>query len=230
MTLVYSIVEHSSSDMASLGEVETVSAMVDAVLSSQADIGSLVPALKAVGDSIKTLQKLLVAFGAIECVTASLSKHSDIAAVQTSGLRALGFLMQMSPSNAVLPEKSPEVAVQPPSSDSCSPIIGILSNEICRLQSALKIQRCQLLSARNNGSVLAERVKVKMEHEEDNTRLECTICNDAETCMMFLPCRHACVCDGCDKRLKVMDYNCPQCRAPVHASVRFFLSGEARSA
>jgi len=45
----------------------------------------------------------------------------------------------------------------------------------------------------------------------------CAVCRDEEKCVLFLPCRHVCVCETCRGRLR--PYRCPMCQEPVQQHV-----------
>lgn len=61
-----------------------------------------------------------------------------------------------------------------------------------------------------------------MEDEEDWSEegkgKECVVCQNAPVNRVLLPCRHACVCDGCVHRFQ----HCPICRAFVLESFALF--------
>lgn len=45
----------------------------------------------------------------------------------------------------------------------------------------------------------------------------CSVCRDAKKTVLFLPCNHVCVCEGCRERLR--PYRCPICQEPVQSHV-----------
>lgn len=45
----------------------------------------------------------------------------------------------------------------------------------------------------------------------------CVVCRDAEKAVLFKPCLHVCVCEGCRGRLR--PYRCPICQEPVREHV-----------
>ncbi|XP_077242861.1 putative BOI-related E3 ubiquitin-protein ligase 3 [Tasmannia lanceolata] len=65
------------------------------------------------------------------------------------------------------------------------------------------------------GRMLDEVVKDKGEY---NNR--CRNCGEGESCVLFLPCRHLCLCTGCGSTLHI----CPICRSNKNASVHINMS------
>eukprot|EP00931_Biecheleriopsis_adriatica_P024947 TRINITY_DN15434_c0_g1_i2.p1 TRINITY_DN15434_c0_g1~~TRINITY_DN15434_c0_g1_i2.p1 ORF type:complete len:296 (-),score=82.23 TRINITY_DN15434_c0_g1_i2:183-1070(-) len=45
----------------------------------------------------------------------------------------------------------------------------------------------------------------------------CAVCRDAKKEVLFLPCQHLCVCEGC--RVKLRPYRCPMCQVPVQSHI-----------
>jgi len=59
----------------------------------------------------------------------------------------------------------------------------------------------------------SQSTKVRL-HEELEHQL-CVVCRDAKKSVLFKPCHHVCVCDGCRGRLR--PYRCPICQVPVQS-------------
>lgn len=49
--------------------------------------------------------------------------------------------------------------------------------------------------------------------------LECVVCMDHQTSIIFMPCRHRCVCAECDALIKKSAMECPMCRGVIEAHV-----------
>lgn len=45
----------------------------------------------------------------------------------------------------------------------------------------------------------------------------CAVCRDAKKAVLFLPCQHLCVCEGC--RIKLRPYRCPMCQEPIQTHI-----------
>jgi hypothetical protein len=45
----------------------------------------------------------------------------------------------------------------------------------------------------------------------------CVVCRDREKAILFKPCLHVCVCEGCRGRLR--PYRCPICQEPVREHI-----------
>lgn len=45
----------------------------------------------------------------------------------------------------------------------------------------------------------------------------CAVCRDAKKAVLFLPCQHLCVCEGC--RGKLRPYRCPMCQEPIQSHI-----------
>jgi len=45
----------------------------------------------------------------------------------------------------------------------------------------------------------------------------CAVCRDAKKAVLFLPCQHLCVCEGC--RGKLRPYRCPMCKEPIQSHI-----------
>jgi E3 ubiquitin-protein ligase BOI and related proteins len=61
-----------------------------------------------------------------------------------------------------------------------------------------------------------------VEQADDQTARarSCKACGDAEACVLLLPCRHLCLCAGCDSAVDA----CPLCAATKNASLHVVLS------
>ncbi|KAK5643026.1 hypothetical protein RI129_009193 [Pyrocoelia pectoralis] len=57
---------------------------------------------------------------------------------------------------------------------------------------------------------------------EPNRNL-CLICQDNSRCMLFLPCRHLCLCEHCNLRILNYNYSCPLCRSEVEETMRVYV-------
>eukprot|EP00929_Paragymnodinium_shiwhaense_P008055 TRINITY_DN111982_c0_g1_i1.p1 TRINITY_DN111982_c0_g1~~TRINITY_DN111982_c0_g1_i1.p1 ORF type:complete len:340 (+),score=87.85 TRINITY_DN111982_c0_g1_i1:95-1114(+) len=58
-------------------------------------------------------------------------------------------------------------------------------------------------------------------HSELENQL-CVVCRDAKKAVLFQPCLHVCVCEGCRDRLQEPNgrlYRCPMCQVPVSNSI-----------
>lgn len=52
----------------------------------------------------------------------------------------------------------------------------------------------------------------------------CVICQDQEKCIMILPCRHLCICQGCQgPLLQAQNKSCPICRRMVRQTIKAYL-------
>ncbi|TRY76940.1 hypothetical protein TCAL_14706 [Tigriopus californicus] len=52
----------------------------------------------------------------------------------------------------------------------------------------------------------------------------CVICQDQEKCIMILPCRHLCICQGCQGALlQAQNKSCPICRRMVRQTIKAYL-------
>lgn len=61
-------------------------------------------------------------------------------------------------------------------------------------------------------------------HTENNVMLNnCTICQERDKCILFLPCRHVSVCSECNDRLRIYDYSCPICRTAVKKCMKIYV-------
>ncbi|OLQ01421.1 RING finger protein B [Symbiodinium microadriaticum] len=45
----------------------------------------------------------------------------------------------------------------------------------------------------------------------------CAVCRDSKKAVLFLPCQHLCVCEGCRQRLR--PYRCPMCQEPIQSHI-----------
>jgi hypothetical protein len=64
----------------------------------------------------------------------------------------------------------------------------------------------------------------RLEEEKESLSLECAVCADARPSVIYLPCKHLAVCDGCDGRLEERGQSCPMCQAEVkqrHKKIHF---------
>jgi hypothetical protein len=51
---------------------------------------------------------------------------------------------------------------------------------------------------------------------------ECVVCWEEEPCVLLLPCRHLCCCEGCSQALQAAGKQCPMCRAAVEQHISVF--------
>lgn len=51
----------------------------------------------------------------------------------------------------------------------------------------------------------------------------CTICQEHDRCILFLPCKHVCVCRECDEKLQRYDRSCPICRTVIKKSMKIYV-------
>jgi hypothetical protein len=52
---------------------------------------------------------------------------------------------------------------------------------------------------------------------------ECVVCWEEEPCVLLLPCRHLCCCEGCSQALQAAGKKeCPMCRAAVEQHIPVF--------
>lgn len=49
--------------------------------------------------------------------------------------------------------------------------------------------------------------------------LVCRVCLDAPPSVLLQPCKHVCLCSGCEEKLRTVDHCCPICRSPIAATV-----------
>mmetsp|Transcript_15459 Transcript_15459/g.35316 ORF Transcript_15459/g.35316 Transcript_15459/m.35316 type:complete len:384 (+) Transcript_15459:104-1255(+) len=63
--------------------------------------------------------------------------------------------------------------------------------------------------------IRAQRTRHQLATELD-LRL-CAVCRDEEKCVLFLPCKHVCVCETCRCRLR--PYRCPMCQEPIQQHI-----------
>eukprot|EP00933_Yihiella_yeosuensis_P002693 TRINITY_DN104668_c0_g1_i1.p1 TRINITY_DN104668_c0_g1~~TRINITY_DN104668_c0_g1_i1.p1 ORF type:complete len:178 (+),score=38.60 TRINITY_DN104668_c0_g1_i1:61-534(+) len=64
------------------------------------------------------------------------------------------------------------------------------------------------------------RVRAKIARTQLKEELEqqlCAVCRDAKKAVVFLPCQHLCVCEGC--RVRLRPYRCPMCQEPVRQHI-----------
>jgi len=64
------------------------------------------------------------------------------------------------------------------------------------------------------------RARAKLARNQLRDELEqqlCAVCKDAKKAVLFLPCQHLCVCEGC--RGKLRPYRCPMCQVPVQSHI-----------
>ncbi len=62
--------------------------------------------------------------------------------------------------------------------------------------------------------------------ERDREEKLCVICQDKEKCIMMLPCRHLCVCQGCRELWRSQasqGKKCPMCRKHVRQTIKAYL-------
>lgn len=55
----------------------------------------------------------------------------------------------------------------------------------------------------------------------NNNKLECCVCMDKQSSIVYLPCGHICCCNECD--LKVQGI-CPKCRVAIQAKHKVFFN------
>ncbi|XP_014661585.1 PREDICTED: uncharacterized protein LOC106804774 [Priapulus caudatus] len=82
---------------------------------------------------------------------------------------------------------------------------------------------CQVLPAAS-ASVITDSPAMDGDTEssqEDPDRFLCVICQDGEKTVLFLPCRHLCVCEECGT--KALAQKCPMCREYVHRIIHVYL-------
>mmetsp|Transcript_93181 Transcript_93181/g.221650 ORF Transcript_93181/g.221650 Transcript_93181/m.221650 type:complete len:301 (+) Transcript_93181:43-945(+) len=62
------------------------------------------------------------------------------------------------------------------------------------------------------------RARTARHHLRDELEQQlCAVCKDAKKAVLFLPCQHLCVCEGCRGRLR--PYRCPMCQEPVQSHI-----------
>ena len=57
----------------------------------------------------------------------------------------------------------------------------------------------------------------QLEAEKDALQFECCVCHDARPSVLYLPCKHLAVCDGCDDGLEESEQLCPMCRREINS-------------
>jgi hypothetical protein len=72
----------------------------------------------------------------------------------------------------------------------------------------------------SEGSVEDQLLREVEREREDKL---CVICVDKEKCIMILPCRHLCICEGCQAPLRTHRNICPICRKPVKQLIKAYL-------
>lgn len=58
---------------------------------------------------------------------------------------------------------------------------------------------------------------VKLQLSSELEQQLCVVCRDTKKAVLFLPCQHVCVCEGCRGRLR--PYRCPLCQEPVQSHI-----------
>jgi len=76
-------------------------------------------------------------------------------------------------------------------------------------------------SRRNSTDSVEEELIREVEREREDKL--CVICQDAEKCIMILPCRHLCICEGCQGPLRSHRNTCPICRKPVKQTIKAYM-------
>ncbi|PKA56930.1 hypothetical protein AXF42_Ash002233 [Apostasia shenzhenica] len=57
-------------------------------------------------------------------------------------------------------------------------------------------------------------------NDELRRRMACRVCEENEVCVLILPCRHLCLCKGCEMTVG----KCPVCRSPKNSCLQIFTS------
>ncbi|XP_023323373.1 uncharacterized protein LOC111697564 [Eurytemora carolleeae] len=86
----------------------------------------------------------------------------------------------------------------------------------------LLIERRNKQQARRGSEGSVEDLLLREVEREREDKL-CVICVDKEKCIMILPCRHLCICEGCQGPLRTHRNICPICRKPVKQLIKAYL-------
>jgi hypothetical protein len=95
-------------------------------------------------------------------------------------------------------------------------------------QMIIQQQRQQIQHMQQQLEVGKQQLQVRLqEHEEENKKPErsrqtatanCCVCMDAAPSVLYLPCKHVKVCEGCDDQLAKRDI-CPVCRTSIEGRI-----------
>ena len=69
-----------------------------------------------------------------------------------------------------------------------------------------------------------ERDAERQRADDAEERLECRVCQDAETTVCFLPCAHMCACAACADQIMADNRQCPICRTAIQRRANVFLA------
>ncbi|RWS27810.1 uncharacterized protein B4U80_05490 [Leptotrombidium deliense] len=77
---------------------------------------------------------------------------------------------------------------------------------------------CKFVKGENVGNIPIGEETIET---EDDERLFCSICNEVEKCILFLPCKHCCTCETCglDNTLR----QCPICRRIIKRREKIYI-------
>ena len=54
--------------------------------------------------------------------------------------------------------------------------------------------------------------------------LQCTVCQDAKSSVILMPCMHVCLCEGCAETVRSHDGKCPMCRANFASVSKIYIA------
>ena len=84
----------------------------------------------------------------------------------------------------------------------------------------------KLLGRRGNRGGTPGRIEDELVQQVEREREDklCVVCQDSDKCIMILPCRHLCICQGCQgPLLKGSNVKCPICRKAVRQTIKAYL-------
>ncbi len=103
----------------------------------------------------------------------------------------------------------------------CATDQSVLQREIAALMEQIQVAE-QELSQTPASDAVETNVRREAEAVPSSQRSDCIIClTPRERTVLYLPCRHALVCEGCDARIAVGS-PCPSCRSSIVEKIRIF--------
>jgi len=74
---------------------------------------------------------------------------------------------------------------------------------------------------RGSNASMEDQLLREVEREREDKL--CVVCQDKEKCIMILPCRHLCICEGCQGPIRTHRNTCPICRRGVKQMIKAYL-------